>query len=104
MANNIVQESSILQLDEDTFSDTIYNASTSFGVEFYADWCGHCRAFSPKFKAFALDVKEWKPVVKIAVINCADPYNDHVCGDNGIVLYPTLKVLFANRCLSYLRK
>uniref|UniRef100_A0A914XN90 Thioredoxin domain-containing protein n=1 Tax=Plectus sambesii TaxID=2011161 RepID=A0A914XN90_9BILA len=84
-------EDPILQLDQDTFADTVYNASTAFGIEFYADWCGHCRKFAPKFKEFAHNVKEWKPVVKIAVLNCADPYNEQACAENGVVSYPTLK-------------
>jgi thiol-disulfide isomerase/thioredoxin len=89
-------QDSILQLDEDTFSDTVYNASTAFGVEFYADWCGHCRSFAPEFKSFVEQVKEWWPVVKIAVLNCADPYNERTCLENEITRYPTLKVPGAN--------
>lgn len=33
----------IVQLDEDTFADTVYNADNAFFIEFYADWCGYCR-------------------------------------------------------------
>lgn len=33
----------IVQLDENTFNDTVYNADTAFFIEYYADWCGYCR-------------------------------------------------------------
>uniref|UniRef100_A0A914XE73 Sulfhydryl oxidase n=1 Tax=Plectus sambesii TaxID=2011161 RepID=A0A914XE73_9BILA len=91
--NPTLYESSdpIIQLDEDTFSTTVYNASTSFVVEFYADWCGHCREFATEFKSFANDVKEWAPVVKVAALNCGDPYNERTCGQNGISAFPNLK-------------
>uniref|UniRef100_A0A914WG07 Sulfhydryl oxidase n=1 Tax=Plectus sambesii TaxID=2011161 RepID=A0A914WG07_9BILA len=81
----------IIQLDDVTFADTIYGADTAFIVEYYADWCGHCRAFAPFWKQFATLVSDWRPIVKVAVINCADPFNDRTCNDNNIHSYPTVK-------------
>ncbi|RCN47689.1 thioredoxin [Ancylostoma caninum] len=81
----------IMHLDQHTFADTVFGQDRAFLVEFYADWCGHCRAFAPHFRQFATLVKEWNPIVTVAVINCADVFNAQTCRDNGIAFYPMLK-------------
>ncbi|KAF7635586.1 Sulfhydryl oxidase, partial [Meloidogyne graminicola] len=64
---------------------------TSFIVEFYSDWCGHCRTYSRFYKALANDLLAWKGVLKLAAINCADPVNIDTCRDSSITHYPLLK-------------
>ncbi|CAJ0560911.1 unnamed protein product, partial [Mesorhabditis spiculigera] len=81
----------IMHLDQNTFADTVFVQDKSFVVEFYADWCGHCRAFVPYFREFANQVFGWNKVVTVAVMNCADSYNVDVCKANGISEFPTLK-------------
>uniref|UniRef100_A0A914WBB3 Thioredoxin domain-containing protein n=1 Tax=Plectus sambesii TaxID=2011161 RepID=A0A914WBB3_9BILA len=83
----------IVQLDEDTFADTVYNSDTAYFIEYYADWCGYCRRFVPHFSEFAEEVRLWSPIMKVAVINCADSYNKGVCKDNNITMYPTNKYI-----------
>ena len=39
-------------------------------------------------------VKEWRNVVVIGVINCADELNAPICREHSIDAFPTLKVLF----------
>uniref|UniRef100_A0A1I8A1G4 Sulfhydryl oxidase n=1 Tax=Steinernema glaseri TaxID=37863 RepID=A0A1I8A1G4_9BILA len=89
-------EDAIIQLDEGSFNDTIYCADrgaacTAFLVEFYSDWCGHCRTYAPLYKALAKDVRGWQRVVKIAAMNCADPINEVTCRANGVTFFPYLK-------------
>ncbi|MFH4980889.1 hypothetical protein AB6A40_007598 [Gnathostoma spinigerum] len=85
----------IVQLDQNTFTDTVFCSTrancSAFIVEFYSDWCGHCRDYSSIYKAVARDVKDWNKVVTIAAINCADPTNSDVCRDNEIYWYPAIK-------------
>ncbi|KAF7635605.1 Sulfhydryl oxidase [Meloidogyne graminicola] len=84
---------SIVHLDQETFSDTVFESDrgNSFVVEFYADWCGHCRAFAPSFKKFASLTKRWSDVVKIGAVNCADSFNSQVCRSNSVAYFPMLK-------------
>ncbi|CAD5233476.1 unnamed protein product [Bursaphelenchus xylophilus] len=85
----------IVQLDETTFNDTIYGSNqterTAFMVEFYSDWCGHCRAYAPLYKSLANDVSRWRSVVRIGAINCADPLNEATCRANGVQFFPLIK-------------
>ncbi|TMS38076.1 hypothetical protein L596_004879 [Steinernema carpocapsae] len=81
----------IMHLDQLTFTDTVLNQDHAFLVEFYADWCGHCRAFAPFFREFASIVQAWDRVVTVAVMNCADSFNTRVCRENGVTHFPMVK-------------
>ncbi|VBB30788.1 unnamed protein product [Acanthocheilonema viteae] len=80
----------IMQLDAATFYDTIFMQNHAFVVEFYADWCGHCRAFAPFYLDFASTIRSWKDVVTVAAINCADIINQNICSDEEIIGYPMI--------------
>jgi thiol oxidase len=87
---------SVIQLDESTFNETVFCSDrgadcSSFLVEFYSDWCGHCRAYAQLYKQLAKDIRGWSSVVKIAAMNCADPLNEFTCRANGIMFFPYLK-------------
>uniref|UniRef100_A0A183BQW8 Thioredoxin domain-containing protein n=1 Tax=Globodera pallida TaxID=36090 RepID=A0A183BQW8_GLOPA len=64
---------------------------TAFVVEFYADWCGHCRAFAPFYRQFASGVKRWSEVVQVAAVNCADTFNGQICRSNSVAYFPMIK-------------
>ncbi|VDK77764.1 unnamed protein product [Litomosoides sigmodontis] len=80
----------IMQLDAATFHDTVFMQDRAFVVEFYADWCGHCRAFAPFYLEFASSIRSWESVVTVAAINCADIINQKICSSEGIIGYPMI--------------
>uniref|UniRef100_A0A914YKE3 Thioredoxin domain-containing protein n=1 Tax=Panagrolaimus superbus TaxID=310955 RepID=A0A914YKE3_9BILA len=84
----------IMHLDQDTFDDTVFEKGrkNSFVIEFYADWCGHCRSFAPAYREFASEVRSWRNVTQVATMNCADIYNKDICKANDITTFPTMKV------------
>ncbi|KAF8386788.1 hypothetical protein PRIPAC_75930 [Pristionchus pacificus] len=84
----------VIQLDESTFNETIFCTRPdcpSFIVEFYSDWCGHCRSFAPLYKQLGKDVHSWNPVVRVAAMNCADSVNSATCRANGVQYFPYIK-------------
>ncbi|KAK7145726.1 hypothetical protein R3I93_013459 [Phoxinus phoxinus] len=81
----------VIILSPENVDSVLYNSSAARLVMFYATWCGHCVAFSPTWKSLARDIKEWKPAVDLAAIDCADESNRKVCTNFGITGYPTLK-------------
>ncbi|NXB08368.1 QSOX1 oxidase, partial [Cnemophilus loriae] len=47
--------------------------------------------FAPTWRALAHDIREWRPAVILAAIDCADEDNQQVCSDFGITGFPTMK-------------
>ncbi|NXJ77179.1 QSOX1 oxidase, partial [Trogon melanurus] len=69
----------------------LLGSPSAWAVEFFASWCGHCIHFAPTWRALAHDIREWRPAVMLAAIDCADEDNQQVCNDFGITAFPTLK-------------
>ena len=49
----------VTELDITNFDSTITRSDTTWVVEFYSAWCGHCQRFAPIYKQFATKVKGW---------------------------------------------
>ncbi|XP_071201602.1 sulfhydryl oxidase 1-like isoform X2 [Salvelinus alpinus] len=85
----------VVVLTPDNVDSVLVNSTAALVVEFYASWCGHCIAFSPVWKSLASDIKEWKPAVDLAAIDCANQDNGPICSRFGVRGYPTLKFFHA---------
>jgi len=75
-------------LGDDNFrSEVIKGASgeSAWLVQFFAPWCGHCKALAPKYKAVA---KELKGQISVAAVNCDE--SNSVCTEFGVEGFPTV--------------
>ncbi|KAG8517156.1 Sulfhydryl oxidase 1 [Galemys pyrenaicus] len=79
-------------LQADTIHSAVLGSRSAWAVEFFASWCGHCIAFAPTWKALANDVKDWRPALNVAALDCADEANNKVCRDFNIPGFPTVRV------------
>jgi hypothetical protein len=80
-------------LTKRTFNSLVYKSDSVWFVEFYAHWCGSCQRYSKNWKEVAKETKAWHTkMVKVAAINCGDPFNDDICNDHHVDHYPTLKL------------
>ncbi|KAF9222009.1 protein disulfide isomerase [Gyrodon lividus] len=79
--------SDVVSLSQETFESTI-NPEPLILVEFFAPWCGHCKALAPHYEEAATALKENS--IKLAKVDCVD--QAELCQAHGIQGYPTLKV------------
>jgi len=56
-------------------------------VEFYAPWCGHCKAMAPAFADAAAELQD--SGYNLANVDCTE--SNPTCGEFGVSGYPTIK-------------
>jgi len=82
----------IVHLDNSSFTSALLDQPHAWAVEFYNDWCGHCRRFAPVWSAVAAETTDWGSVLKVAAVNCARERNQALCRQYGIQKTPTVKM------------
>ena len=75
------------QIDESTFDNEVLNADLPVLVDFYADWCGPCKAQQPVLEQVADDFDGRARVVKVNV-----DQNQALARQFGVRSIPTLLV------------
>ncbi|CZT47295.1 probable protein disulfide-isomerase precursor [Rhynchosporium secalis] len=78
--------SDVAALTKDSFPDFVKDDITL--VEFYAPWCGHCKALAPEYEEAATTLKEKN--IRLAKVDCTEEAD--LCQSFGVEGYPTLKV------------
>ncbi|XP_068619611.1 sulfhydryl oxidase 1-like [Battus philenor] len=86
----------VIILTHKNFDRKVYGQRHALLVEFYNSYCGHCRAFAPKFKSLAEEIVPWKNVVELAVLDCSIDENNEICRQFEIMAYPSFRYLHEN--------
>ncbi|KAI1083015.1 protein disulfide isomerase [Whalleya microplaca] len=79
--------SDVTQLKSDTFEDFVKTNDLVL-AEFFAPWCGHCKALAPEYEEAATTLKEKN--IKLAKVDCTE--ESELCQTYGVEGYPTLKI------------
>jgi thioredoxin 1 len=82
----------ITQLTTDTFKGAVASAATPLLVDFWAPWCGPCKAIAPILDELA---SELDGKISIAKVNIDD--NEAIAAEFGIRAIPTMLVFKGGR-------
>jgi len=92
IVSSLASKSNVVRLTKDNFSSTVFTSDHLWLVEFYAPWCGHCKALAPEWEKAATNLKN---LVKVGAVDC--DVEKELCGLYEIRGFPTIKVFPAKR-------
>ncbi len=88
-------DSKVIIINDEDFEDVVLKSDVLTVVDFWAEWCGPCRAVTPIMDKLS---EEYDGKVKICKLNVDD--NDTVPGQFGIMSIPTVLFFKGGELLS----
>ncbi|KAF7723087.1 protein disulfide-isomerase precursor [Apophysomyces ossiformis] len=87
LTQTVLADSDVISLTKSDFDKQVLGEDLML-VEFFAPWCGHCKALAPEYEKAATELKAKD--IKLAKVDCTE--NQDLCQDYEVRGYPTLKL------------
>lgn len=78
---------SILELDQDNFAECIKDSGKTVLVDFWAPWCGPCKAIAPILEELAQELGDQVQICKVNIDN-----NSAIASEYSIRAIPTILI------------
>ncbi|CAM0904586.1 unnamed protein product [Alopecurus aequalis] len=85
-------EEAVLTLDAGNFSEVV-GKNEFVVVEFYAPWCGHCKALAPEYEKAASVLRKHDLPVVLAKVDAYDESNKELKDKYKVSGYPSIKII-----------
>ena len=80
--------------DADAFRKEVLQHNGIVLVEFFAPWCGHCKALKPAYKEAA---KMLSGIAKVVAVDASEEVGQSIAGPYGVQGFPTMLIFGADK-------